>query len=76
MCMSSPKMPDVPPPTTLASNAYRTPPLKMAASAMTERSMANALIKKRKRGTKRLTVSRRPTLGMQSSGQTGVQMPS
>ena len=69
--MSSPKMPDVPPPP-----APPPPPLKMAASAMTERSMANALIKKRKRGTKRLTVSRRPTLGMQSSGQTGVQMPS
>jgi hypothetical protein len=68
MCMSSPKMPDLPPPLPPPP-----PATKIATAPESARAMTGTTTKRR-RGTKRLTVSRRPTLGMQSSGQTGVNL--
>lgn len=73
MCFPSPKFhSNLQPPTSLPPP----PPPTKRASAPEQARTLNGEATKRKRGTKRLTVSRRPTLGMQSSGQTGLQMPS
>ena len=72
MCFPSPKFPDIKPPPPPPPPP---PPTKTASAPEPARTLTGEA-NKRKRGTKRLTVSRRPTLGMQSSGQTGLQMPS
>jgi len=69
MCMSSPRVVATPPPPP-------PPPQPTAVAAAPEASKALAKSRtRRKRGTSRLTVTRRPSLGMQS-GQSGVQLPS
>lgn len=70
MCFSQPKMPDVPPPP-----APPPAPLPTAALAVTKRATQPT---KRLRGTQQLTrvTRRRPSIGMGSSGGTGVQFSS
>jgi len=73
MCMSSPKMPEPlpltppppppPPPPTVTASTVGAPEKRTGTSGV------------RKKGTKRLTVSRRPTMSLQG-GQAGIQMPS
>jgi len=66
MCMSSPKMPDLPP-------APPPPPQVTKTAAAPESARAATNTAERRRGTKRLTVTRRPSLGM-PSGQSGVNL--
>lgn len=70
MCMSSPKMPEPlppppppPPPPTVTASTVGAPKKRVSTSGV------------KKKGTKRLTVSRRPTMSLQG-GQSGLQMPS
>jgi len=72
MCFSQPKMPAMPPPPEIPKPAPSSPePLKMAAKAPTKRATQPT---KRRRGTTQLTARRRPSIGMGSSGGTGVQL--
>ena len=70
MCFGGPSAPEPPPPTP----PLPPPPTAMAVRAEPPKPRA-ARGQQRKRGTRTLTVSRRPSLGMQP-GQTGVQLTS
>ena len=69
MCFSQPKMqappPPPPPPPPPTATAERVEPARAMASTAA----------KRRTGTRKLTATRRPSLGMQA-GQSGVQLPS
>ena len=74
MCFSQPKMPAMPPPPEIPKPAPSPPePLEMAAKAPTKRATQPT---KRRRGTAQVTARRRPSIGMGSSGGTGVQLSS
>ena len=67
MCFSQPKMPEPAPPP-----APPPPPLPTAERAVTQRATQPT---KRRRGTRQLTATRRPTLSMGGgNGGTGVQL--
>ena len=70
MCFSSPKPPSPPPPTLVPPPPP--PPVATASVAKSARPQAS-ITSKKKRGTKRLTVTRRPSLGI-PSGQSGVNL--
>ena len=74
MCFSQPKMPAMPPPVAPPTPAPSpADPLKMAAKAPTKRATQPT---KRRRGTAQVTARRRPSIGMGSSGGTGIQLSS
>jgi hypothetical protein len=69
MCMSSPSMPPPPPPPAPPPP----PPTPRATKVVTKVESESGRAKRR--GTKKLTVKRRPTLTLEG-GQTGLQMTS